>query len=166
MTEIPAPTIKEPVMEGPTPETILEAYALARKQRDEYLEVINPYLHELEQHMFAVLEANGGSKIVTEDYEFEKSVTYDFHRSQWTPFLEMLTKDEIEHCYTPEVTKMVKTVTPAAFDTTKLKGICKARGGEFHERFEGARYESRVKPNFVDKKAEKAEKAQKQERGA
>ena len=146
----------------PTPEAILEAYALARKQRDEYLEVINPYLFDLERQMFAVLEANGGSKIITEDYEFVKSVTYDFDRSQCTPFLERLTKDEIEHCYTPAYMKEV----PAAFKTNELKGICKARGGEFQERFEGARYESRVKPDFVDKKAEKAEKAKKQERGA
>ena len=143
----------------PTPEAILEGYALARKQRDEYLEVINPYLFDLERQMFAVLEANGGSKIITEDYEFVKSVTYDFDRSQWTPFLEMLTKDEIEHCYTPAYMKEV----PATFDTQKLKSICKARGGEFQERFESARFVSRIKPNFIDKKAEKAKK---QERGA
>ena len=159
MTEISEPTINEPVMEGPTPETILEAYALARKQRDEYLERINPYLHELEQHMFAVLEENGGSKIITEDYEFEKSVTYEFERARWTPLVEMLTSDEIEHCYTPAYMKEV----PATFDTQKLKSICKARGGEFQERFESARFVSRIKPNFIDKKAEKAKK---QERGA
>ena len=159
MTEISEPTINEPVMEGPTPETILEAYALARKQRDEYLERINPYLHELEQHMFAVLEENGGSKIITEDYEFEKSVTYEFERARWTPLVEMLTSDEIEHSYTPAYMKEV----PATFDTQKLKSSCKARGGEFQERFESTRFVSRIKPNFIDKKAEKAKK---QERGA
>ncbi len=115
-----------------TDEQILGIYAAALQEAEEAKEKTG----RLEMEILSRIEASGGTAIPSDTFLCEVKITNSYDQTRFIPLKELLNETEMDHCWEIEYERI--SITPAKFNTTKLKSVVNKRGGKAKDIFESA----------------------------